>query len=210
MTAKRPDARSDATNRPGFVALVDLTARTGRVEDLSAILSQLVGVRVTQYGGLGSFATVSIRGSSSSQVRTFLDGMPIDDPYPGVPNPSDLPLGGVERVEVYRGFSPPQLGASAIGGAVSLVTRDDPSARGTLVNAAEAALSAGSLETQRENASLWLAPGPIRFFAHGTHEKSQGDFEFEDDNGTPQNPNDDETATRLNNAFEGWNAIARL
>jgi iron complex outermembrane receptor protein len=210
VNAKRPDARSDVTNRPGFVALVDMTARAGRVEDLTAVLSQLVGVRVTQYGGLGSFATVSIRGSSSSQVRTYLDGMPIDDPYLGVTNLSDLPLGGVERIEVYRGFSPPQLGGSAIGGAVALVTRDDESSGGGLLSAAEAAMSAGSFETRRENASLWLRPGPLRVFAHGTYERSQGDFDFEDDNGTPFNADDDEVATRVNNHFEGWNGIARV
>ncbi len=213
VTAKRPDARSDVTTRPGFVALVDMTARAGRVEDLPSVLSQLVGVRVTQYGGLGSFATVSIRGSSSSQVRTFLDGMPIDDPYLGVTNLSDLPLGGVERIEVYRGFSPPQLGGSAIGGAVSLVTRDDAgtsSSRGKFFDALEAAASAGSFDTRRENASLWLRPGPLRIFAHGTYERSQGDFDFEDDNGTPFNPEDDEVATRVNNDFEGWNGIVRV
>ncbi len=208
MTAPGPDARSDVTNRPGFVALVDMRPRAGRVEDLTAVLSQLVGVRVTQYGGLGSFATVSIRGSSSSQVRTFLDGMPIDDPYLGVTNLGDLPLGGVERVEVYRGFSPPQLGGSAIGGAVHLVTRDD-GARDALLSAAEASASAGSFDTRRENGSLFLRPGPVRVFAHGTYERSQGDFEFEDDNGTPYNLDDDEVATRVNNDFEGWNGILR-
>ena len=190
--------------------------RAGRVEDLPAVLSQLVGVRVTQYGGLGSFATVSIRGSSSSQVRTFLDGMPIDDPYLGVTNLSDLPLGGVERIEVYRGFSPPQLGGSAIGGAISLVTRNDAddggstsSSRGNFFDAVEAAASAGSFDTRRENASLFFQPGPVRIFAHGTYERSQGDFDFEDDNGTPFNTNDDEVATRVNNDFEGWNGILR-
>lgn len=209
VTGKRPDARSDVLNRPGFVALVDMRPRAGRVEDLSAVLSQLVGVRVTQYGGLGSFATVSIRGSSSSQVRTFLDGMPIDDPYLGVTNLADLPLGGVERVEVYRGFSPPQLGGSAIGGAVQLVTRDDPSGDAFLSNA-EASLSAGSFDTQRENASASVHTGPLRFFTHVTHEESRGDFEFLDDNGTPFQPDDDEVETRANNTFEGWNGIARV
>ena len=214
MNAKRPDARSDVTNRPGFVALVDMRPRAGRVEDLTSVLSQLVGVRVTQYGGLGSFATVSIRGSSSSQVRTYLDGMPIDDPYLGVTNLSDLPLGGVERVEVYRGFSPPQLGGSAIGGAVHLVTRDAASVgadgNSGVLSAFDASASAGSFDSRRENGSVWLRPGPLRIFAHGTYERSQGDFEFTDDNDTPENLNDDESAMRVNNAFEGWNAIARV
>jgi len=208
VTAKRPDPRADIINRPGFVAMVDLSSRSQRVEDLPAILSQLVGVRVTQYGGLGSFATVSIRGSSSSQVRTFLDGVPIDDPYLGVTNIGDLPLGGLDRVEVYRGFSPPSLGGSAIGGAVQLVTRMDGTHDATL-SGLNMSAAAGSFDTQREAASLWLRPGPVRLFAHATHEQSEGDFEFYDDNGTPQNPNDDETATRVNNDFTGWSTILR-
>ena len=208
VTAPRPDARADITNRPGFVAMVDVSKRSQRVEDLPAILSQLVGVRVTQYGGLGSFATVSIRGSSSSQVRTFLDGVPIDDPYLGVTNIGDLPLGGLERVEVYRGFSPPSLGGGAIGGAVQLVTRME-GAHDALLSGAELTAALGSFDTQRETASLWLKPGWLRVFAHASHEQSQGDFEFVDDNGTPENDNDDETVIRVNNDFEGWNAIVR-
>lgn len=208
VTAPRPDARLDITNRPGFVAMVDLTRRSHRVEDLPSILSQLVGVRVTQYGGMGNFATVSIRGSSSSQVRTFLDGVPMDDPYLGVTNLADLPLGGVDRVEVYRGFSPAALGGTAIGGAVQLVTRMD-GPHDALLSGAEASASAGSFDTKREALSLWLRPGPFRFFAHGTHEASAGDFEFLDDNGTQENPDDDETVLRTNNDYSAWSGIAR-
>jgi iron complex outermembrane receptor protein len=208
VEAERPDPREDLLNRSGFVATVDLTKRAGRVEDLTAVLAQLVGVHVTQYGGLGSFATVSIRGSSSSQVRAYLDGIPVDDPYLGVTNLADLPLGGVGRVEVYRGFSPPQFGGSAIGGAVNLVTRDRGGRDGVL-SGAEANLSGGSFDTRRENGSLWLDPGPARVFAHVTHERSTGDFEFHDDNGTPLNQDDDEAATRVNNDFDAWSGIVR-
>jgi outer membrane cobalamin receptor len=208
IEADRPDARM-LTDRSGFVTTVDLTARRGRVEDLSALLSQLVGVRVTQYGGLGSFATVSIRGSSAIQVRTFLDGMPMDDPYLGITNFGDLPLGGVGRVEVYRGFSPPQLGGSAIGGAVHLITRED-GARPGLLSGLEANLSGGSFDTRRENGSVWLKRGAVKFFAHAAHEQSAGDYTFHDDNGTPLNPADDETTVRVNNDFEAWNGMARL
>jgi iron complex outermembrane receptor protein len=209
IEAPRPDTRADYLNRSGFVARVDLTARRGRVEDLSTVLSTVVGVNVTQYGGLGSFATASIRGSSSSHVRTYLDGMPIDDPWLGVTNLGDLPLGNLERVEVYRGFSPPQLGGSAIGGAVNLVTRRDDGRDG-LLSGLEANLSGGSFETRRENASLWIQPGAFRVFAHLGHERSQGDFAFLDDNATPFNPDDDAIATRANNAFEGWTGMARV
>src|SRR5262249_33996302 len=181
----------------------DVSKRANRVEDLPAILSQLVGVRVTQYGGMGSFATVSVRGSSSSQVRTFLDGVPIDDPYLGVTNIADLPLGGVDRVEVYRGFSPPSLGGAAMGGAVQLVTRMDGT-HDTFLSGVEGSASAGSFDSRREAISFWLKPGQFRFFGHGTHEKSKGDFDFLDDNGTQENPDDDRTVARVNNDFDAW------
>ena len=208
VTAPRPGTRSDAANRPGFVAMVDVSGRKDRVEDLPAILSQLVGVHVTQYGGLGSFATVSIRGSSSNQVSTYLDGVPVDDPYLGVTNIGDLPLGGVKRVEVYRGFTPPALGSASMGGTVQLVTTMNGS-RDALLSGADASTSAGSFDTRREAFSCWLKPGRFRFFAHGTHESSAGNFEYVNHNGTPENPDDDATATRINNDFEAWNGIAR-
>ncbi|HEX5133398.1 MAG TPA: TonB-dependent receptor [Candidatus Krumholzibacteria bacterium] len=206
IEAARPERRDGMS---GFVTTVDLTARKNRVEDLSAVLSQLVGVRVTQYGGLGSFATVSIRGSSASQVRTYLDGMPMDDPYLGVTNLNDLSLGGVGRVEVYRGFSPPQLGGSAMGGAVQLITREDGAHPG-LLSGLEGSISGGSFDTRRENGSLWLARGPVRVFAHLGHERSAGDYAFHNDNGTPFNADDDVIATRANNDFETWNGMARV
>ncbi|HEX6790702.1 MAG TPA: TonB-dependent receptor [Candidatus Krumholzibacteria bacterium] len=208
VTAPHPGVRADITNRPGFVAMVDLSMRKDRVEDLPSILSRMVGVRVTQYGGLGSFATVSVRGSSSSQVRTFLDGVPIDDPYLGVTNFADLPLGGVDRVEVYRGFSPPALGGAAIGGAVQLITRMDGPHPGFL-SGLEASASAGSFDSQREAISLWLKPGRFRFFGHATHDESAGDFAFLDDNGTQENPDDDERTFRSNNDYNAWSTILR-
>jgi len=51
------------------------------MEDLADVLSEMVGVNVEQYGGLGDFATVSVRGSSAAQVTVFLDGIPMNDPY---------------------------------------------------------------------------------------------------------------------------------
>jgi iron complex outermembrane receptor protein len=204
VEAPRIGPSNDLRNRSGFVASVEMGERRGRVEDLSHVLSQLVGVRVNQYGGLGSFATVSIRGSSSSQVKVFLDGVPLDDAYLGVTDVSQLPLAGVDRVDVYRGFTPPALGSSAIGGAINLVTRVGGRQTGVEVHE-----SYGSFDTSRHRLSLWSRPRGVRLFAHLSLARSLGDFEFMDDNGTPAAVEDDETTTRANNGFEAWNALAR-
>jgi iron complex outermembrane receptor protein len=210
VEAKRRDPGADLYNRSGFVAAVDLGGRRERAEDLSSVLSQMVGVKVKQYGGLGSFATVSVRGSSASQVNVYLDGIPMNDAYSGLTNLGDLPLGGVQRVEVYRGFTPPHLGSGAIGGAVNLVTTDPDRWRtGRLLSAVEASVMYGSFDTSRQLVSMWLQPWKLRLFAHAGHTRTLGNFPFLDDNGTPVNTGDDGYTDRANNDFEHYGAIGR-
>jgi outer membrane receptor protein involved in Fe transport len=154
---------------------------------------------------------VSIRGSSSSQVNVYLDGVPVNDSYTGVTNLADLPLGGVGRIEVYRGFAPPQFGAGAIGGAVNLVSSDPARwGRGGVLTGLDVHASYGSFDTSRQQASAWLRPWKLRVFAHGSHTRTLGNFAFFDDNGTPINTGDDETVDRTNNDFESYGGIGRV
>ena len=81
-------------------------------------------MRIVQYGGLGAFSTVSLRGAPPGQVAVYLDGAPLTSAAHGTVDVSDLPSGMVERIEVYRGMSPLGLGAATPGGAVNLVTSD--------------------------------------------------------------------------------------
>jgi outer membrane receptor protein involved in Fe transport len=211
IEAPRLEPDYKVTNRPGFVAVLDVSERRNRVDDLPAVLSKMVGVRVKQYGGLGSFATVSIRGSASNQVDLFLDGIPLGDAYLGVANIGDLPIDGIARVEVFRGFTPPHLGSSAMGGAVNLVTYDnDKWARGGLVSHVELHTSYGSFETGRQALSLWSGAGPVRLFVHGGLIESQGNFTYLHDNGTPHNLDDDIERARTNNDFTSLNVLGRL
>lgn len=204
-----PRSHDDVFNRTGFVAVLDLGERHDRVEDLSTVLAQMVGIRVRQYGGLGSFATVSIRGSSSNQVDVFLDGVPLNDAYIGVTNLGDLPLDGVDQIEVYRGYTPPHLGSSSIGGAINLTTPSAPSKSGAFPRI-EFRESHGSFDTVRRVLSLWSGTGSAKLLLHGSKTSSRGDFEFVDDKATPENDGDDELTRRRNNDFEMWNLLGRL
>ncbi len=211
VKASRMRPEEELFNRSGFVAFVDLDERHERVEDLSTVLSQMVGVRVRQYGGLGSFATVSIRGSSSNQVQVYLDGIPLNDAYMGITNLADLPLGGVQRIEVFRGFTPPHLGSSAIGGAVNLTTFDKSKwIDGKILSHIEFHESFGSFDTSRHRLSLWSQFWNVKFFLHGSYMTSKGNFAFIDNQGTPENPEDDEEAIRINNTFNSLNLLSRL
>jgi iron complex outermembrane receptor protein len=206
VEAERLRAADHLLDRSGFVALIELGDAHRRFEDAVTLLSRLTGVRVLQYGGLGSYATVSIRGSSANQVLLFLDGVPLNNAYLGIANIADLPLGDLHRIEIYRGFSPPHLGSSAIGGAINLVSFGGEAGEGTKLTAGA---TAGSYGTERYLLSVRSGGGPFRISAHARYTMSHGDFSFLDDAATPLNTLDDRITTRLNNDFESWNIIGR-
>jgi len=110
----------------GFnVDIVDAKRLYNSSADLNQVLNRLPGVRVREDGGLGSGFSFSLNGFSGKQVKFFLDGIPMDN-FGSSLTLNNLPTTMVERVEVYKGVLPVTLGGDALGGAVNLVTRDNP------------------------------------------------------------------------------------
>ena len=89
-------------------------------------LRVLPEVRVKDSGGPGSLTSVSIRGSSSTQVLILLDGVPINRPDQAVVDLSTLPIQNVDRIEVLRGPFSAIYGSAALGGVINIVTRSAP------------------------------------------------------------------------------------
>jgi len=194
----RPEHR-----RSEFIACLDIEKMTVGSRDIPSVLADAVGIRIKQYGGLGSHAAMSIRGSSSSQVQVYLDGVPLNDPYSGIANLADISIGAINRIEIYRGASPVSFGGSAIGGRINLIpARSGRSPEGFDINAKT---GLGSFGTQKHSLSMNSAAGPVEFRLFGGYTESSGDFPFPDDNGTPMTPADDEISTRMNNDFSRWN-----
>ncbi|MDD3642249.1 MAG: TonB-dependent receptor, partial [Candidatus Krumholzibacteria bacterium] len=207
-TRIRPD---DALfNRTGFVQLIELGPRRGRVEDAAALLARAVGVRVRRWGGLGSPAAVSIRGSSSTQVQFYLDGVPLNDAWSGTADLSDVPVSDIDRIEVFRGTSPTGFGGSSIGGTINLVSAPPRAGAGGRAAPLEARAAAGSFDAARLQGALRAAAGPLALRLGGGYERSAGDFPFLDDNGTPANPGDDSEALRINNDYSRIHLSGRL
>src|SRR2546425_254518 len=104
-----------------FATVIRAEDFADRITSVPELLRDLVGVQVRGLGG--EFATVSIRGSSAEQVMVYLDGVPLNRALGGGVNLADLPLGQVESIEVYRGFTPAGLPAASIGGAIMIHPR---------------------------------------------------------------------------------------
>jgi outer membrane receptor protein involved in Fe transport len=187
-----------------FASVIEITTQVEEMKTLADVLEDSVGVQVRRYGGLGDFSTVSIRGSSPSQVRIYMDGIPLTRARSETVNLADLPLDPLEAVEVYRGTTPLSISASSLGGTVNLITKE-PGARTTF----SALIGGGSFGTRRANATVAGSSGDWSTLATASYLGSQGDFTFLDDNGTPLNPWDDELTTRENNDFNSGDLIVK-
>lgn len=130
------------------VLVVDLDAAKDQSADLGEVLARSQGVGVRRGGALGSGAQLSLGGFTGAQVRTFLDGVPLE--LAGYPlGLATVPLDLVEHVEVFRGVVPVRFGADALGGAVNLASTDAPGG--------SVSYQGGSWDTHRLAASARVA-----------------------------------------------------
>jgi len=130
-------------NRQAFnVTAIDATKLYNTTLNLADALDRVPGVRVRETGGVGSNFNLSINGFGGSQVRYFVDGIPLEG-FGSSFQINNIPINAAERVEVYKGVVPIWLGSDALGGAVNIVTGNRQR------NYVDASYSYGSFNTHR-------------------------------------------------------------
>ena len=199
----RPQSTAAARMPTGFVTDVPAGSTGHALETMPDLMSRAAGVRVQQYGGLGAFATVSLRGAAPGQLSVYLDGAPLTSAAQTLVNINDLPVTAIDRIEVYRGPSPLGLGPATPGGAINIVTL--PSSAGV-----RASVVRGAWDTWQGSGSAGARRGDWSALVHAGYQGSAGDFTYHDDNGTPYNTADDETARRVNNRFDAGTLLATV
>ncbi len=188
-----------------FVETIVLGDQRAPGADLGQTLDRATGVNIRRSGGLGSFSTLSIRGSTAEQVQVFLDGIPLNSAVGGGVDLGGLPIGGVESVDIYRGAVPARFGGNSLGGVVHIRTQPLGGKVQTRLHTAS-----GSHGTRQLGASLsgpyegWEYLGLVNYRA------SRNDFRFWDDNGTEYNTQDDGWARRLNSDLRDLRGLAKI
>jgi outer membrane receptor protein involved in Fe transport len=196
VTATPPVAETPRADRLASASVVLPDDSPRAHDDLGTLMLEIPGVTTTRTGALGSFTTLSLRGSNPDQVRVFIDGVPIAIAEGGGVDVSTLPLGDVERVEVYRGQAPLSFGESAMGGILSITTRTP----GTPSVGARAGV--GSFGAYFGDANAGGRAGRFRLYV-GVHGLSSvGDFPYRNDMGTTTKTADDQTVLRQNDDVE--------
>ena len=88
-------------------------------------LDDVTGVTSTQNGPRGTTANLFMRGLASKYVKVIVDGIEVGDvTQPQVSSSiSGLQLVNIERIEVLRGSQSSLYGGSAVGGVISVFTK---------------------------------------------------------------------------------------
>jgi len=195
----------DMGETTGFVTVIERDAFEGKMEDLAEVLQNEAGVQVRQSGGLGSFSTISLRGSSSDQVMVYMDGVLLNDASGGGVDLSNISLSDVAAIEIYRGVTPVNFNKASIGGVVNIRTL-----RGKKGLNASATLGYGSFNTRQASAFINHKPGDWDYLVSASYLASDNDFEYLYDNHTEYNPNDDKWVKRNNAQFDQENVLAKF
>jgi len=196
---------AEIKDESAFVTIIESEEIEDTFTTVSEALEKTVGITVRRLGGLGSFSTASIRGSSAEQVAVFIDGVPLNSGKSGVVNFSNIPVKGIERIEIYRGSVPLRFRTSAIGGAINIVMKEVQEEFSHQFSG-----SYGSFGTYQFNGTSAGTQKKTGYMVSATLSGTRGDFEFLDDNATPLNPDDDELTRRSNNSFDSKSVDAKL
>ena len=110
-----------STQNTSIVAEEDI--ESSGITEVTEVLDLLPSVDILEYGSAGSTRSVHIRGASSSQVLTLVDGRPVNTPRDGATDFNQIPLSNIERIEVLRGPASSIYGANAVGGVINIITK---------------------------------------------------------------------------------------
>ncbi len=184
---------------PQPVAVVDARKFYTQSFSLNEVLNRVPGVRIRQEGGLGSNATVAINGIGGKQVKFFLDGIPLESYGSGL-GLNVLPVGLLDRIDIYRGVTPIELGADALGGAIAIQTRKD------LTTYADASYEGSSFNTHKVALSGRYAPAKSGFFAglNGYYSQSANNYRVNVDVPNSVGTPEPQTVRRFHDQFSSY------
>jgi outer membrane cobalamin receptor len=198
VTATRVD--TSVLDSPSSVSVISAQQITdsGAI-DVAQVINGQPGVVVNDYGPTGALKTVSLRGSTSSQVLVLLDGIRLNSSVNGEVDLSSVPMEIIDHIEIVRGGESSLYGSSAIGGVINIITKkaEKPSvslsitngsyiphaanaASPTLATTAVAARPQDLLDSQDVNLSMEGKLGDVGLNGGGSFTRAANGFTWND------------------------------
>ena len=194
VTDKPLNRAADTTpyQETSVVRVIDRDQFENTTATLADALSTQTGVQVRQSGGLGSYSTVSLRGTSGKQVQIYLDGMLLNDPLYGAVDLSFYSLHDISEIQVYPGNAPARFALAGVGGIVAMESLEQQSRNQTRLN-----LGAGSFDTRRYGLFNSGNHDRFHYWLSLNRQQAENDYTYPNE---PQwfNPADGAESTRRN------------
>ncbi len=171
VTASRVEvAAEEAPTRVTYISRTYLEQMPAA--SVADVLAQ-AGHGFVRFYGTSGLASLSIRGSTSSQVAVLVDGFRITDPQLGQVDWRLFPIDVLEGVEVGYGSNSALYGSGAAGGVVNLHLLDAlPEARGRI------RLGYGAWGAYRAGVLVEPTTGAWKTLFHVGWEQAQGDYPY--------------------------------
>lgn len=189
----------------------EIIVENGTELNLPELIQFATGITVNYYGDKFGYSTVSIRGSSHSQVDITLNGLPLSLDPEGDTNLGIIPVTGIKKIVIYKGLNFEGGDIFLPGGSIDLITQLKTNNENKSLN-----FSVGSWISNDDSLSRVLKFSALRYtsiwFSRPLYKNlwlslgsdwsySEGDFKFLFDNGTLLNEDDDYYTYRKNNLF---------
>ncbi|NJD22312.1 MAG: TonB-dependent receptor [Melioribacter sp.] len=153
-------------------------------KNVGEALSSIGGSLIKSYGALGSLESISLRGSTDSQVLVLIDGQRLNNAQQASVDMSTIPIDLIERIEVVKGGHAALYGSDAVGGVINIITKS--MAKKNLLNY-RANGTFGSFSTRVYDASVGQGIGNFDYFASYNRTQSDGNFEYVNKKGIKTN-----------------------
>lgn len=138
---------------------------------LADALRRVPGAYVSQNGGIGQEARVSLRGAGEGNTTLVLNGMPINDSgaFDGAINLSRWTLDEVADIQVIRGPMSSLYGPNGMGGVISIETKKGKGLHKTFGKA-----EGGSFNTYAQSLGVQGEKGLLNYHVVGSRIQSAG------------------------------------
>lgn len=121
VTAKSESQK--VSEQPIQAISIDTRVLKAEATNTVGILTRAPGVRVRQSGGLGSNAEIQLNGLSGNAVRQYYDGIPLELLGGGI-SLNNIPVNSIDRIDVYKGVMPIDIGTDALAGGINVVPKE--------------------------------------------------------------------------------------
>ncbi|MEM6263387.1 MAG: TonB-dependent receptor [Bacteroidota bacterium] len=150
----------------------------GQTQDVAEVLDRVEGVRIRQSGGLGSQTNISINGLTGNSIRFYYNGIPSEFLGGGF-ELNTLPISNVDRIEVYKGVMPANIGTDALGGGINVATNQSS------LKSRDFSYQYGSFNTHRIAGSFTQPLGDKWYVnVNANYNYSDNNYEMEVENNT--------------------------